>query len=57
MIRMLFLIPLLLCLIWIFYLQSRGYSLRQGKQGFVYILIFSSVIAAFYSLMWWLTNL
>lgn len=57
MIRLLFLIPLLLCLGWAFYLQSRGYTLRQGKQGFVYILILSSIIAVFYTLMWWLTNL
>lgn len=56
MIRLLFLIPLLLCFVWAFYLHTRGYSWRQGKQGFIYIFIISTAIATFYSLMWWLTN-
>ncbi|MCL5050887.1 hypothetical protein [Aliidiomarina maris] len=55
MIRLLFLIPLVLCLLWMLYLTARGYRIRDGKQGFVYILVISSVIAAFYTLMWWLT--
>jgi len=56
MIRFLFLIPFLLCLLWTIYLQMNGYSLRQGKQGYLYILIVSAVIAAFYTLMLWLTR-
>ncbi|WP_198683884.1 hypothetical protein [Aliidiomarina celeris] len=56
MIRLLFLIPVLLCLAWALYLTSRGFSLKQGKQGFAYILGFSGVIAAFYTLMWFVTN-
>lgn len=56
MIRLLFLIPLLLCFAWAGYLNARGYSLKQGQQGFVYILIFSAVIAAFYTLLLWLTK-
>lgn len=57
MLRLLFLIPLLLCFAWVFYLNTRGFTIRQGKQGFIFILVFSAVIAAFYTLMWWLTNL
>ncbi|WP_168171542.1 hypothetical protein [Lacimicrobium sp. SS2-24] len=57
MLRLLFLIPAVLCLIWYLYLRHQGYSLKQGKQGFIYILMFSAVIAAFYTLMLWLTNL
>ncbi|MCO4320127.1 hypothetical protein [Aliidiomarina quisquiliarum] len=57
MVRLLFLIPLLLCFAWYIFLTSRGFPIRQGKQGFIYILVFSAVIAAFYTLMWWLTNL
>lgn len=57
MVRLLFLIPLLLCFAWAFYLNTRGFSMRQGKQGFVFILVISGVIATFYTLMWWLTNL
>lgn len=55
MIRLLFLIPLVLCLLWLIYLTGNGYRVRDGKQGFLYILVISSVIAAFYTLMWWIT--
>jgi hypothetical protein len=57
MVKLLFLIPLSLCLLWFAYLKSRGYTLGEGKQGFVYILIFSSVIAAFYTALLWLTRM
>ncbi|MCP3428923.1 hypothetical protein [Opacimonas viscosa] len=56
MIRLLFLIPLVLSTMWILYLKANNYSLKQGKQGFIYILIFSSVIALFYMIMMWLTQ-
>jgi len=50
-------LPLGLCIIWFLYLGVKGYELQQGKQGFVYILIFSAIIAAFYTLMLWMTRL
>lgn len=53
MIRLLFLIPVVLCLLWMIYLTANGHRIRDGKQGFVYILVVSAVIAAFYTLMWW----
>lgn len=56
MLRIIILIPLLLSILWFFYLQVRGYSLEQGKQGFLYILVFSMVIAVFYSFMLWVTH-
>ncbi len=56
MIRLLFLIPLILSVVWILYLKSRGYTLKQGKQGFLYIFIFSAVIAVFYTLMMLVTQ-
>ena len=44
MIRLLFLIPLILCLLWITYLAtSADIAIRDGKQGFIYIFIFSTV--------------
>ncbi|WP_198675745.1 MULTISPECIES: hypothetical protein [Aliidiomarina] len=55
MIRLLFLIPLVLCLLWMLFLTYRGYSFTEGKQGFIYILVISTVIAAFYTLMWFIT--
>ncbi|GAB3034555.1 hypothetical protein [Bowmanella dokdonensis] len=57
MLRLLFLIPAILCLIWYLYLRHNGYTAAQGKQGFIYIFVFSAVIAAFYTLMLWLTHL
>jgi hypothetical protein len=56
MIKIIILIPLLLSLLWIGYLKINNYSLAQGKQGFAYILIFSLVIGAFYTLMLFLTH-
>jgi hypothetical protein len=38
------------------YLQKKAYSLGDGKQGFIYILIFCTVIAAFYSSLLWITE-
>ena len=55
MIRLLFVLPLVLCLAWMLYLKANNYSLKQGKQGFIYILIFSAVIAAVYTVLMYLT--
>jgi hypothetical protein len=55
-IRLLFLIPLVLSLIWTIYLKANSYTLKQGKQGFVYILIFSIVIAVFYTVLMLITQ-
>lgn len=55
MIRLLFMIPLVLCLAWILYLKANNYSLKQGKQGFLYILILSAVIALVYTVLMYLT--
>ncbi len=57
MVKFLFLIPLTLCLVWVGYLKQFGYSLEQGRKGFIYIAIFSGVIAAFYGALLWLTHL
>ncbi|BDX05661.1 hypothetical protein [Planctobacterium marinum] len=56
MIKFLFLIPLLLCLGWFVYLKHNGYTLEQGKKGFIYILVISSTIALFYGLLIPLTH-
>lgn len=56
MLRTLFLIPLVLCIIWFLYLRANGYTMKQGKKGFVYILAFSAAIAGFYTLLMLLTN-
>ena len=56
LIKFLVLIPVVLCLIWFMYLQKKAYSLGDGKQGFIYILIFCTVIAVFYSSLLWITE-
>ncbi|GGW86249.1 hypothetical protein [Alteromonas halophila] len=56
MIKIIVLIPLILSLLWFGYLKLQGYSIAQGKQGFAYILVLSLVIAAFYSLMLFVTH-
>lgn len=56
MTRFLFLIPLLLSVLWFVYLRLNGWSLRQGLKGFIYIAIFSALIAAAYTLLLWLTG-
>lgn len=56
MIKFLFLIPVVLCGIWFFILKSGGYSIEQGKKGFIYILMFSAAIALFYAMMMWVTQ-
>jgi hypothetical protein len=56
LIRLLVLIPFVLCLVWFLFLKLKGHSLGEGKQGFVYIFIFSTVIAAFYTSLLWLTR-
>ncbi|MEQ3638512.1 MAG: hypothetical protein ABNH03_02040 [Alteromonas sp.] len=56
MIKIIVLIPLILSLLWFGYLQANKYSLEQGKQGFLYILVLSGVIALFYTVMIFLTH-
>mgnify|MGYP003724279429 FL=1 len=56
MIRYFFLIPLLLSLLWLLYLKTNGWTIKQGYKGFVYIAVISAVIAAFYTAMMFLTG-
>ncbi len=52
MIRLVFLLPLLLCYLWWLYLRKNGWTIEQGKQGFFYIIGLSGVIGGFYFLMY-----
>lgn len=56
MTRYFFIIPLLLSLFWLLYLRTNGWSIKQGYKGFIYIAVFSAVIAAFYTTMMFLTG-
>lgn len=56
MIRFLFLIPIVLCVLWWVYLSANGHSFKDGRKGFIYILIVSAFIAIVYSLLLWITG-
>lgn len=56
MIKIIVLVPLLLSLLWFAYLRANKWSMAQGKQGFLYILVLSAVIAGFYTVMMLLTH-
>ncbi|EAR29688.1 hypothetical protein PTD2_12749 [Pseudoalteromonas tunicata D2] len=46
-----FLLPIILCLVWYFFLKQNKIPLKQGKKGFIYILIFSAFLLGFFTLM------
>ena len=56
MIIRLFLLPLILCLLWWGYLHYNGWSVKEGRKGFYYILGIGGAIGAYLSLMLWLTQ-
>lgn len=45
MIKLLYLLPVLMCIFWFWYLQQRGLSVKQGLKGFGYIIGFNLIIA------------
>ncbi|KGJ90225.1 hypothetical protein [Thalassotalea sp. ND16A] len=49
--RLFFLLPVIMCLVWWWYLTKHGYSAKQGLKGFAYILAFNLIIAGFFTLM------
>ena len=56
MIRLFFLLPLVMCAVWWWYLNDRGYTLKEGLKGFVYILAFNAIIIGFFVLMIFVTH-
>ncbi|WP_386030261.1 hypothetical protein [Thalassotalea euphylliae] len=56
MIRLFFLLPLLMCGIWWFYLNQRGYSAKDGLKGFIYILGLNGILLGFLLVMMYITN-
>ncbi|WP_394174057.1 hypothetical protein [Thalassotalea litorea] len=55
MIRLFFLIPIVMCLVWWWYLKSHNYTAKQGFRGFMYIAAFNAIIIGFFTLMIHLT--
>lgn len=56
MIRLFFLLPLMMCAVWYWYLQNRGYTIKEGLKGFGYIFAFNAVIIGFFIVMLFVTN-
>lgn len=56
MFRLLFLMPIILCLIWYFFLKQNKIPIKQGKKGFIYILVFSAMVLGFFILMMQVTH-
>lgn len=56
MIRLLFLLPVIMCAIWWWYLNNHGYSMKSGLKGFIYILSFNTALILFFVMMIWLTH-
>ena len=56
MFRLLFLLPIILCLGWYFFLRHYTIPLKQGKKGFIYILVFSAFVLGFFVLMMQITE-
>ncbi|KPH90552.1 hypothetical protein AN392_00309 [Pseudoalteromonas sp. P1-16-1b] len=56
MFRLLFLLPIILCLGWYFFLRHYAIPLKQGKKGFIYILVFSAFVLGFFVLMMQITE-
>ena len=51
-----FLLPLILSLVWWAFLHYNGLSIKQGAKGFYWIIGLSSFLAAFFTLMIYLTR-
>ncbi|WP_166113261.1 hypothetical protein [Pseudoalteromonas sp. Z9A5] len=56
MFRLLFLLPIVLCLGWYFFLRKNGVHIKQGKKGFMYILAFSVFVLGFFVLIMQITE-
>ncbi|MCF2862412.1 MULTISPECIES: hypothetical protein [Pseudoalteromonas] len=56
MLRLLFILPILLCLLWWLFLHYNRIPLKQGRKGFVYIVAFSTLVLGFFTLMLFVTN-
>ena len=51
MFRILFLLPIVLCVAWYLFLKQNRVPIKQGKKEFVYILIASALVLGFFLLM------
>ena len=56
MFRFLFLLPIIMCLAWYFYLRHNNWSISQGKSGFYFIIQFNLAIGLTLIALYFLTQ-
>ncbi len=56
LLRLFFIVPIIMCLIWTWYLKKHNYTAKQGLKGFAYIFAFNGIIIGFFSLMIYITS-
>ncbi|MBT1443360.1 hypothetical protein KJI95_02295 [Shewanella sp. JM162201] len=52
----LFLLPIILCLLWMAFLRFNRVPLAKGKTGFIYIIAISGTLTLLLTLLMWLTR-
>jgi hypothetical protein len=56
MIKLFFLLPIIMCLVWWRYLKAKGCSVKDGVKGFAYIIGLNTVLIGFLVMMVYVTN-
>ncbi|WP_193408718.1 hypothetical protein [Thalassotalea crassostreae] len=56
LLRLLFILPVVMCLIWWWYLKQHNYTAKQGIKGFAYIIAFNVFVIGFFTLMIHITD-
>ena len=54
--RLFFILPIIMCVVWLWYLQKNNYTAKQGIKGFAYIFAFNLILIGFFSLMIYITG-
>lgn len=54
--RLFFMLPVIMCLVWAVYLKLNDYELKQGMGGFIKIIGFNLVLALFLTVMIYVTR-
>lgn len=56
MIKLFFLLPIIMCLVWWRYLKVKGSNVKDGVKGFAYIIALNTVFIGFLVMMVFVTN-
>lgn len=56
LLRLFLIVPIIMCLVWTWYLNKHNYTAKQGLTGFAYIFAFNGILIGFFSLMIYITS-